>query len=103
MKTPKLMAGFPPKPETQVTLANWRTAPFNTWALQHVREIVPSADIPHDAGQARKFPFKPQDLASVKVGRASLAKVLEATSTDGIVVLHKGAVVFEHYANGMGE
>ena len=103
MKTPKLMAGFPPKPETQVTLANWRTAPFNTWAFQHVREIVPSADILHDAGQARKFPFKPQDLASVKVGRASLAKVLEATSTDGIVVLHKGAVVFEHYANGMGE
>ena len=67
------MAGFPPKPETQVTLANWRTAPFNTWAFQHVRDIVPSADIPHDPGQVRKFPVKPQDLASIKVGRASLA------------------------------
>ena len=39
-----LMTGFPPPAEGQVTLANWRTAPFNRWGFQHVREIVPSAD-----------------------------------------------------------
>jgi hypothetical protein len=42
-----LMTGFPPSPQGQVTLANWRTSPFNRWAFQHVREIVPSADISH--------------------------------------------------------
>ena len=31
----------------------------------------------------------------------SLSQILEATSTDGLVVLHKGAIVLEHYANGM--
>jgi hypothetical protein len=41
------MTGFPPSPDGQVTLANWRTAPFNRWGFQHVREIVPSADIPN--------------------------------------------------------
>jgi len=42
-----LMTGFPPSPDGQVTLANWRTAPFNRWGFQHVREILPSADIPN--------------------------------------------------------
>jgi hypothetical protein len=39
---PELMNGLPPSPEGQVTLANWRTAPFNRWAFQNVREIVPA-------------------------------------------------------------
>ncbi len=51
MTTP-LMHGFPPLPEGQVTLANWRTAPFNRWAFHHVREILPSADIANDPAAA---------------------------------------------------
>lgn len=98
-----MMQGFPPAPLAQVTLANWRTAPFNTWAFQHVREIVPSADIPHDPASVRQLPLRPQDLGALEVGSMSLSSVLEATSTDGIVVLHKGALVFERYGNGMGE
>ena len=43
-----MMTGFPPPPEQQVTLANWRTSPFNRWAFHHVREILPTANIPHD-------------------------------------------------------
>lgn len=103
MTSTKLMTGFPPEAQAQVTLANWRTAPFNQWAFQHVREIVPSADIPHDPASVRALRAKPQDLKSLKVGRATLARVLADTSTDGIVVLRRGALVFEHYANGMGE
>ncbi len=34
--------------ESKATLANWRAAPHNRWAFHHVREIVPSADIPSD-------------------------------------------------------
>ena len=51
-----LMQGFPPAPDQQVTLANWRTSPFNRWAFHHVREIVPSADIPCDPAGAADFP-----------------------------------------------
>jgi len=39
------MRGFPPAPEHQVTLANWRLPPFNRWAFSHVRQILPTAPI----------------------------------------------------------
>ena len=41
---PDRMKGFPAFPGRPVTLANWRTAPPSRWGVQHVREIVPSAD-----------------------------------------------------------
>jgi len=37
---PELMAGFPPAPESQVTLANWQDPPFNRWAFRHMRELM---------------------------------------------------------------
>jgi len=45
------MAGSPPfARENQVTLANWQDPPYNRWAFQHVRELVPSARIPRGDG-----------------------------------------------------
>jgi CubicO group peptidase (beta-lactamase class C family) len=103
-----LMNGFPPAPETQVTLENWRTTPYSRWAFHHVRELIATADIPHDPARVRVLAKAASGLAGLKVPAASgepqpLADVLAATSTDGLVVLHKGAIVFEHYANGMTE
>ena len=43
---PELMTGFPPAPESQVTLANWQDPPFNRWAFRHMRELIPSQLIP---------------------------------------------------------
>ena len=92
----RLMRGFPPAPEGQVTLANWRTPPFNRWAFHHVREIVPSADIPNDPSNVIPLPAAPAELSSLFENR-----FLEETDTDGLVILHRGKLVFEHYANGM--
>ena len=101
----KLMQGFPPAPDGQVTLANWRKPPFNRWAFQHVREIVPSASIDNHAGDVWDLPHAASDLGALPLdidGTATtLAQVLAETGTDGFVVLHKGRLVFEHYANGM--
>jgi CubicO group peptidase (beta-lactamase class C family) len=103
-----VMAGFPPRPDTQVTLANWRTAPFNRWAFHHVRELLPTADIPHDAANVRELPVKAASLAGVRIPGAgaralTLDQALKATSTDGLVVLHRGSIVLERYFNGMSE
>jgi len=87
-----LMQGFPPRVAGQVTLANWRTPPFNHWAFHHVRELIPSADIPHNPRGVWELK---RDVATVSIGG------LEATNTDGIVVLHGGRIVYEQYANGM--
>jgi CubicO group peptidase (beta-lactamase class C family) len=87
------MNRFPSPSADQVTLANWRTAPYSRWAFHHVREIVPSADIPNDPAKVMPLPEAPQKL--------ELDEFLEATDTDALVVLHRGRLVFERYANGM--
>ena len=102
----RLMHGFPPAPASQVTLANWRTSPFNRWAFHHVREIVPSADIPNDPATALEFPSAPVDFGNLRIdgdaGRAlSFDEFLDETSTDGVVIVHRGRAVCERYANGM--
>ena len=96
-----LMAGFPPEPAGQVTLANWRTPPFHRWAFQHVREIVPTADIACDPARARPLPAAPVDLSGLSVAGMTFPAFLEATASDALVVLHRGQVAWEGYANGM--
>lgn len=105
MSYDELMKGFPPAPEMQVTLANWRRAPFNKWSFQHVREIVPSADIPNDPEHVWPLPERPVDLSGVRVhsdrGDLSFGAFVEATDTDGLVVLLGGAVACEIYRSNM--
>lgn len=79
--------------EPKATLANWRTAPHNRWAFHHVRELVPSADIPNDRNRVRELAAQPLELA--------LERFLEQTDTDGMAILHRGRLIFERYANGM--
>ena len=102
-----LMDGFPPSPEAQVTLANWRTAPFSRWAFHHVRELLPTADIVHDPDNIRELPLSSVALAETQVideeRVLTLDQALATTSTDALVVLHKGSVVLERYFNGMTE
>src|SRR5262245_13812627 len=77
----------------QVTLANWRTAPFSRWAFHHVRELVPSADIAHDPARVRPLPQAGLEL--------DLEEFLRGTDTDAMAVVHRGRLVFERYAHGM--
>src|SRR5438477_12663778 len=89
----------------QATLANWRAAPFNRWAFQHVRELIPSADIPNDPRRVRDLPVALKDLG-IRVEPDSgepldFAAFLRATDTDGLVILHRGRIVAEEYLNAM--
>jgi CubicO group peptidase (beta-lactamase class C family) len=99
------MTGFPPAPEDQVSLANWREAPFNRWSFRHVREIIPTADIAHDPHQARPLPVGLADTDRIRIrgarGVLSLDDFLNATSTDSLVILHRGRIIVERYADGM--
>src|ERR671923_2618542 len=79
----------------QVTLANWRTAPFSRWAFHHVRELVPSADIPHDPARVRALAKEERELPG------DFESFLHETDTDGMAIVHRGRLVFERYANGM--
>ena len=94
---------FPPPPERQVTLANWRTPPFNRWAFNHVRELVPSACIAAGA-TPQAAEFAPADLSEFRLHHhgesMDFSAWLAATYTDSIVILKNGKCVFEQYADG---
>jgi CubicO group peptidase (beta-lactamase class C family) len=75
---------------------NWRSQPHSTWAFQHVREIIPVADIANDPARAA-----PLHTESTALAGLDLAEFQQLTRTDGLVVMHKGRVVHEFYDNGM--
>ena len=92
---------------TGATLANWRLPPWNTWAFQHVPELIPVMRIAHDPARTIPLPEAARDLSAfafVGPGGASwtVARLLPETATDGFIVLHKGRVAFEWYGNGLG-
>jgi CubicO group peptidase (beta-lactamase class C family) len=92
----ELMQAFPPPPAGQVTLANWRNPPFNRWAFHHVREIVPSADIPNDPARVSPLP------RGGELDLPLLGPFMQETDTDGLAIVHRGRLVFERYAGGTG-
>ncbi|MFZ4805983.1 MAG: serine hydrolase domain-containing protein [Hyphomicrobiaceae bacterium] len=100
------MNEFPASAATQVTLANWRTHPFNQWSFHHVRELIPTADIPAGAPGLHPWTAAPADLSAITVdmpsGPIAFGQWQADTATDGLVVAHKGRIVHESYANGMG-
>ncbi len=101
---PKLMAGFPPAPQSQVTLANWQDPPFNRWAFRHMRELIPSHPIP--AGppaplRAAARPLGDPAVAKLDGSMATVEDVLAGTYTDAFLVLHDGELVAERYFSGM--
>jgi hypothetical protein len=98
-----LMEGFPPAPDTAVTLANWQQPPYNRWAFSHLREIVPTQRIARGSGGTLSLPSDPKPLADPETLRsdgtvATVGAVLDTTYTDGVVVVHRNRTVLERYA-----
>ena len=103
---PELMAGFPPPPQSQVTLANWQDPPFNRWAFRHMRELIPTQPIPAGQREPGPLPASRRQMGSPQVSRldgstATVEEVLAGTFTDALVILHNGQVLAERYYAGM--
>jgi len=100
------MAGAPPFPAgSLVNLGNWQDPPYNRWAFQHVRELIPTARIRRGDGAARRLPRAEGDLSGIRYrsdGRElTVREMLAESYTDGFLVLHRGRIVTEQYFNGM--
>ena len=95
---------FPVSADKQVTLANWRTAPFNEWAFHHVSEVVPSAVIKHDPAKVKPFGMG-SDLALPDIQfdgkKVTGDEFLQRSHTDALVVLHNNDLLYETYRTGM--
>ena len=102
----EIMKGFPPPPDKQVRLANVLRYPNARWAFQHMRELGPTANVWRGTGAPSALPVAPRDLDSLvlddgKGGRLSLADWQRNTYTDGLLVLHKGRLVYQRVYAGL--
>jgi CubicO group peptidase (beta-lactamase class C family) len=89
------------RPEA-LNLSNWRQPHNNRWAFHHVREIVPSEDIPRGTSVSVFDKSIVDDISRVIVpGPAgedwSLQDWLEVSNSDALLVAHKGKIVHEWY------
>jgi CubicO group peptidase (beta-lactamase class C family) len=86
------------------TSSNWIDGPHNRWGFLHVRELTRTARIRGGDG-APPLPRAPRDLSAVRFDHGdrawSLDEALSATYTDGLMVVHDGAVLTEQYGGSM--
>ena len=85
-----------------VSLGNWRESPNHRWAFHHIREIIPTENIAA-SGAADALLNANGSLLNLNnvdadTGNRSLCDFLVDTSTDALVVLHRGKSVLEWYA-----
>ena len=87
---------------------DWDRPPWNRWSFQHVREILPTAEVWRGSGPVRHLPRDERDLDGLAAKGVSgesttLLRLLDETYTDGFLVIKDGAIAYERYFNGMGE
>lgn len=86
-----------------VSLTNWLEPPHNRWSLHHVEELVATARISRGTGPTQPLPERKQDLSDVRLGTTgpgagwTMEEFMEATSTDGLLVLSGENIVYERY------
>ena len=101
-----VMVGSPPPPELRVGLHNWQLAPFNRWAFQHTREVIPTANVSRGLGPVWTLPSQPSALLGVRFESSSgqpieLGQFLDYSWTDGLVAIHRGRILLEAYRNDL--
>ncbi|MCB2115341.1 MAG: serine hydrolase [Rhodobacteraceae bacterium] len=103
---PPIMEGSPPPEAMRVPFLDWDRPPWNRWAFQHIREILPTAPI------RRGTEISPlaaatgglDDLAYRRAGggETTIAAMLDETYTDAFWLWKDGRTLHESYHNGMG-
>ncbi|GER16410.1 6-aminohexanoate hydrolase [Variovorax boronicumulans] len=100
------MTGSPPPPDRTLRFddGSYFQFPAMRWSVSNFRQLMPTVNVSRGLGAPTALPqalrkdidtlsFTPLDAKTPMTWDASLA----ATYTDGILVLHRGRVVYEHY------
>ncbi len=104
------MQGSPPKPGKAIKFEDGSFARFpqSRWSFAHYRELFPTARVARGNGPVSALPtaLRP-DLDGViftPIGtqdRMSWAQAIEGVYADGVLVLHRGRIVYERYTGVM--
>ncbi|MDE2564039.1 MAG: serine hydrolase [Sphingomonadales bacterium] len=104
------MQGFPPPPERRIlaSQAGHMRFPMIRWSYSHMREFCPTQRVAADSPGAPFARALRDDIEQVRFtplggGKPmTFAEALLANYTDGILVLHKGQVVYERWLGVTG-
>jgi CubicO group peptidase (beta-lactamase class C family) len=107
------MQGFPPPPDRLITQpdSNYFSFPKLRWSVCHLREFLPTEEISRGTGVPTPLNYLPPaafaDMAReidaltfmpMNGGKAMTWEAsLFANYTDGVLIIHKGRVVYERY------
>ena len=104
-------AGNAPQPAeadpSAITAANWYWGPANRWSWHNTRRIFPTDRVGRGDGPVAALAREERDLSGVTftdpttLKKLTVAAMLDATYTDGFLVLFHGKVVAESYRNGL--
>jgi CubicO group peptidase (beta-lactamase class C family) len=99
-----LMRGFPPPPDKTVRFNNGSLFKFpgTRWSFSHWRELLPSTVVWRGIGPVSALPPAARDLDGLLFTTMTGEKMtwkdaVSKTFADGILVLHKGRVIYENY------
>ncbi|MDG4881684.1 serine hydrolase [Mesorhizobium sp. WSM4884] len=103
---PPIMQGSPPK--LIPPKLDWDRGPWNRWAFQNIREVLPTVEVWRGHGHRHRLDRAEVDLDDLPVkdsagATTTLASLLDETYTDGFLVLKDGRIAYERYFNGMDE
>jgi CubicO group peptidase (beta-lactamase class C family) len=100
------MVGSPPPADKVIRFedGSFRRFPQSRWSFSHWREFVPTVNVSRGSGAISVLPREERKeldaVAFVPLGGTrpmTWAESLAANYTDGIVVLHRGRIVYERY------
>lgn len=107
------MQGFPPPADKLVMQpdSNYFSFPKLRWTVCHIRELLPTKQVSRGLGAPVPFEYALDEatidaLRFTPTGsnkRMTWKESLAANYTDGMLILHRGKIVYERYSGCLGE
>lgn len=106
------MQGFPPPPDKLVMQpeSDFFSFPKMRWTVCHIRELMPTKQVSRGLRAPVPLEYAPlpgfDQVSFVPLGAdtpMNWAQSLSANYTDGLLVLHEGKVVYEHYSGCLND
>ena len=106
------MVGAPPPDDKIIRFSDgdYFNFPKLRWTVCHFRELMPTVGVGRGLGPLRFFESRPDSAIDAltftplgSAGTMSFAEAFDVNYTDGIVILHKGVMVYERYAGCLND
>ena len=107
------MRGFPPPADKLIMQpdSNYFSFPKLRWTVCHIRELLPTEQVSRGLGAPVPLEYALDETAIDALSftptgsdkRMTWKESLDANYTDGMLILHRGKIVYERYAGCLGE